>query len=794
MSTSKKNNAGSKAGKVRPSARKENIISARGARFILLGILLITGMIYLRTSSYSFVNWDDDENITGNKNLKLSTENIKYHFENSRYKSLAIWSFMIDNYLFGDKAGRYHLHNVLLHLINILLVFILVLKITKKEIFAVVVSGLFALHPVFTEAVAWAAGRKDLLFFLFSLLSIFSYRHYLQKKQHLLWLLPVLVFVYLASLAKIQAFTLPLVFLCFDWYEKRKFSVILLLEKVMLVALIADKFLISLGVVMLILLFYFYSDRIVNIAKERASKILFWYLIVLLVLISIKLVFVLKPMVPWKFIFLVHLMLLCWTVYMCVRKREPILSKIKSLNSTWQGGFFIAPFIIFFLLFIKIKYLIMNIVMLGYWNSQAGDSFSFSERFFLGAQSLMIYISRFFLISPQNPMIAYPQHTEDGGLPGTLYINAVVVLIAILVLIFLIHKYAKKNRLLILGALWFMASICIVLHFFPIQGRVVAADRYAYPAYIGLFLIIAAGINFLMERYNKKLIWVLISAVFLMLSVNTYSNIGIWKNSKTLWLAAVNADSSNHYALSALSTAYFKEDGDFKNALRYADLSIKLKQDHQYYTNRGKIKYYMYDFKGALSDFQNAIALDSSSFAAYNNRGAVYQQFGYFSKALGDYSKALLLKPDYQEAQDNKKKVIRLMAIDSIVLNASSISAADTAEASLLIRVQSQNYIKGNQYDSAALYLIKGIKLIPANAGFYEQLSYVYQLKKENTLSLDVYKQGLAVLPDNASLLLDRGILYYNNGDTAHAFSDWKKSAILGNQQAQSMISKYRKK
>lgn len=129
-----------------------------------------------------------------------------------------------------------------------------------------------------------------------------------------------------------------------------------------------------------------------------------------------------------------------------------------------------------------------------------------------------------------------------------------------------------------------------------------------------------------------------------------------------------------------------------------------------------------------------------------------------------------------------------------MVLNESSISPADTAEAILLIKVQSQNYIKNKHYEKAMVYLTNGIKLIPSCINFYEQLSNIYLIKKENKEALEVYNQGLDIIPDNSTLLLDRGILYYNKGDTSNAFADWKKSAMLGNSKAQGMIRQYCKK
>jgi tetratricopeptide (TPR) repeat protein len=761
-------------------------------KLILFGIILITGLIYLKTSSFSFVSWDDDENIKSNTHLVLKSENIKYHYENSRYKAVAIWSFMFDNYLFGNKLGGFHIHNVLLHLINILLVFLLMLRIAKKETIAIIVAGLFALHPAFVEAVTWTSGRKDLLFVLFSLLSVLAYRKYLMKQQNILWLLLVMVLVYAASLAKIQAYTLPLLFIGFDWFNGRRLSFQLVIEKLMLLAMIADKwpvFLILSTVIFILFLYKKYS-YVNGIKINRNTVFLFWYLFSFLFLIILAGIF--KSFYPGKFKIIISVVAICFLVFLSVKNKKTSIAHLGRMNNIWYNIMFLLPLLLIALIIFRdrIFYWIGNLGFY-YWGNQVGEAFSFPERFILAANALAIYFLRLFLFYPQNPMISYPQHLDNGSLPVNLYITAVITIIFIVGVIFLIYKYLRKNKIILFGSMWFVACICIVLHFIPIQGRVIAADRYTYPSYIGLFMIIGALADFYMERYTKRSIIIILCVVTGIMIYKTDSGVKIWKSSKTLWSSAIKADPKNHYALSALSMAYFSEGSNIEAALMYADKAIILKSDHQYYNNRGKIKYFMNDFDGALDDFNKAISLDSNSFAAYNNRGAVYQQNGGFQEALKDYTKALEMKPDYTNALDNKKKVIRLMAIDSIVLYGTNIFPVDTAEAVLLIKNQSKIFINTKQYGKAIEYLSKGIKLMPENVDFYDRLAITYHIKKDYDSTLITYNRGLNIFPDNPMLLFGRGMLHINMGDTTNACLDLQRSSGLGNAKASEMAKRF---
>jgi len=57
--------------------------------------------------------------------------------------------------------------------------------------------------------------------------------------------------------------------------------------------------------------------------------------------------------------------------------------------------------------------------------------------------------------------------------------------------LYVLIKYFRNNRIVWFGVLFFLINIGVVLHIIPIEGRVLAADRYTYLAYIGLFLIMA---------------------------------------------------------------------------------------------------------------------------------------------------------------------------------------------------------------------------------------------------------------------------------------------------------------
>jgi len=136
-------------------------------------IAVITLLSFLSSLDNDFVNWDDDLYVTKNPLIRdLSWNNIKAIFLSpvvKMYVPLVPLSFSLDYALWGLNPFDYHLTNVMLHLINSLLVFALVLRLNNPLLPALVVAVLFGVHPLHVESVAWVTERKDALSTLFYL-------------------------------------------------------------------------------------------------------------------------------------------------------------------------------------------------------------------------------------------------------------------------------------------------------------------------------------------------------------------------------------------------------------------------------------------------------------------------------------------------------------------------------------------------------------------------------------------------------------------------------------------------
>lgn len=193
--------------------------------FWLTLILLVTLLVYIPGLDNEFVNWDDNVYITYNNIIhSLSIDNIKYMFSRSfegHYHPLTLLSFSIDYHFFKTDPWPYHLINIILHLFNTSLVFIIIRRIFNNLNISVITALLFGLHPLHVESVAWITARKDVLFSLFFLLSVYSYILYLRNEKNKFYIYSLILFI-LSVLSKGQAVTLTLTIFLIDYLQGRK--------------------------------------------------------------------------------------------------------------------------------------------------------------------------------------------------------------------------------------------------------------------------------------------------------------------------------------------------------------------------------------------------------------------------------------------------------------------------------------------------------------------------------------------------------------------------------------------
>jgi len=200
----------------------EAFFSAHHNVLICLFLMITILAAYWQVRNHGFVSFDDGMYVFNNLKVKagLTYNTIAWAFS---FTDIAYWhpltwlSHMLDCELYGLNPGMHHTTNLILHILNSLLLFLVFKQMTGALWRSAFVAALFALHPINVESVAWVAERKNVLSTFFWMLTMLAYVHYSRRKGLWRYLLTLFMFL-LGLMCKPILVTLPFVLLLLDYW------------------------------------------------------------------------------------------------------------------------------------------------------------------------------------------------------------------------------------------------------------------------------------------------------------------------------------------------------------------------------------------------------------------------------------------------------------------------------------------------------------------------------------------------------------------------------------------------
>lgn len=219
------------------------------ALIVSLALAAVVGVVYAPVAGHGFVNFDDHIYLYTNPEVAhgLTWQSVSWAFKTgyaANWHPLTWLSHLLDVEMFGMNPGPHHVVSLLLHILNTVLLFWALLRMTGAAGRSAFVAAMFGLHPLHVQSVAWAAERKDVLSTAFWMLTLLAYRSYVLRPGLARYLSVALLFAF-GLMAKPMLVTLPFTLLLLDYWPLERFRGSdgrsawprLLLEKVPLMAL-----------------------------------------------------------------------------------------------------------------------------------------------------------------------------------------------------------------------------------------------------------------------------------------------------------------------------------------------------------------------------------------------------------------------------------------------------------------------------------------------------------------------------------------------------------------------------
>ena len=590
-------------------------------RLAALAVALLVVLLYLPALGNGFVGWDDDIYVTNNPQIRsLAPSSLvrafaHVHAASGNWHPLTVVSHAVDYAIWGLHPLGHHLTSVLLHGFNAALVVLVAVCLVQARtagralsrrgmLAAGVAAGLlFGLHPLHVESVAWVSERKDLLAALFYLLGVLSYMRYAGHAEA-----APRAPNGLPDRVKLRSCERP---------EARGGRILDVFDRRATKGREANP--------------RFHDGRqTVRCSRPWTDR---RYLATLLCFVLSLLS---KPMaLSFPFV----LLIVDWYPlgrWESAGVRRLLLEKIP-----------------FFLLDLGLA----TVTVLA---QRASGAFRPLAEVTLGARVLVatkaaaVYLAKTALPTGLLPFYSYPTHASllswEFGLPLVVMTAAAAGCLATV----------KKHR--VFAAV--LASYTVVL--LPVLGIVqigpqAMADRYTYLPSVPLVAFVGAGFGLLCDRPVVASTWwkraTLLAASLSLLGLLSWQSvrqIGVWKNSETLWSRVVRYEPWNTEAYNNRASYYYDR-GEYEKALADYDSALRVqpslgrahasKRRAAYFNDRAITYVRLGRYAEALADESEAIGLRPMEASYHFNRGNIHLLAGRFPEARDDIDRAIAVSP-----------------------------------------------------------------------------------------------------------------------------------------------------
>ncbi len=608
--------------------------NARAIRtwFILLGLALLTLGAFWPVTTAGFINLDDPDYVTGNPVVQggLTLKGIAWAFSTGHAGNWhpAAWiSHMLDVQLFGLNPQGHHVVNLLLHVANTLLLFLVLRTMIdeggrqarpdRKPTSAsflrqlsscpgALVAALFAVHPLRVESVAWVSERKDVLSTFFFLLTLWAYGRYAAARDGEHRGLQIKTSQQGGKPTIAQA---PLVTHGWDSTSIRYVSALAFFT----LGLMSKPMLVTLPFVLLLLDYWPLGrlTRPLGYAGQstgpqslavRTLRYLFPEKIYILALTALALVF--TPPVEQA-----------------------------------EGATHLA--------------------------TEIGPG----ARLANALVSYVRYLGKAFWPADLTVFYPHPLHWPAWQVTGAAFV--LLAITALVVSSAIRNRLAATNGSFLAAApaagwFWFLGTLVPVIGLVQV-GDAALAERYTYIPLIGIFIMVVGGVHGVFASLEQRtsaspahflqvshaIFGVLAPLIIVALAALTFRQAKQWQSSETLFRHTLAVNPNNALAHNCLGVA-LSEKGEFKEAEEHFAEALLLRPDFPNaqanygiaLARDGKLE----EGINLLTDFLRKFPTDAN---AHFNLAAAWQQKGDLSRAIEQYRQALRFKPDYADALNN---------------------------------------------------------------------------------------------------------------------------------------------
>ena len=706
----------------------EKILTNRRIHLLILTLLSLG--LYINTLQNDFV-YDDGDFIVDNLSIR-NINNISQFFTSKGtfshegnfiiYRPVVTLGFALDYLVWKLNPFGYHLPNILFHILNGLLVYILMEMILGSSLAAFITALFFSIHPVQTEAVAWISGRGNVLSLFFFLLSFYSFVRFRREKRNKYYYMSLILFI-AALLCKEMAITLFIMLVIYDIYYRTEEA-----KKPSGNIKIYVPFIIT--AILYMLLRYF--------VLGRQSQTVFWGGSFINTMLTMA-----KSLVQYIFLFILPVNL----------NVGPDVVRVAT--SVLEPGVLISIIIL------------AGLAATAVYSYRRIKGVSFGIVWFLVA---LIPVSNLIPIDA-----LYAERFMYLPSIGVFMVAGVLIsrikrekAISIIILVFIItysfltirRNFEWKDSI----TLW-----TSTLRVFPDSKKALVNRSIAY---LRKGQLEKAQARKVFPGNKPKKGFYNVTDIYIKRG-NANMEKGFYNRAIDSFNRALEIDPDNSILYNCRGLAYGKK-GLNKEAMENFNRAIELNPyNYEAYNNRGFFYRVTKQFDKAVADFNNAIELNSNYSTAYFNRGFTFRDMGSIEKAVVDFAKAVELNNELKKVDGKNKKVDRYFSMAIADLN--RVLEIDPDDAKAYVD-RGLVYMELGMYDETLKDFDRTIENNPEDAIAYNVRGMVYAMRGLSNLAIANFAKAIELDPNSWEAYNNRGLVYFENSYYSKAITDFIKA------------------
>jgi tetratricopeptide (TPR) repeat protein len=296
------------------------------------------------------------------------------------------------------------------------------------------------------------------------------------------------------------------------------------------------------------------------------------------------------------------------------------------------------------------------------------------------------------------------------------------------------------------GWLWYLGTLVPVIGIVQV-GSQALADRYAYLPLVGIYIVLAWGLDEWIDRRERLRAFLIPAVAVALAALATVTRVQIehWSHSQALFEHALRVTRNNYVAHNNLGSV-FESRGDLARASSHFEQALRIHEEFPpAHRNLGLALTKQGDLSRAIAHLERAVALDPGYADAHDSLGVALQRQGDIERAAEHFERAVGLDPDHVQARNN-----------------------------LGVVLESRGDLEG-----ASVHYEHALRIDPDFAEAHCNLGNVLLSRGDPEGARTRYERALAIRPDFAEAHNNLGFVLAQRGDDRAAISHYRRALEL---------------